>query len=174
MLLKRISIFSSPYSVRELTENDLPQMLSLEESQSEYLQLQGKSQLTLAEIKSDLSSVPLSVKPSQKWTLGFFKDNKLVAIIDFLTDYPQVQTVWIGLFLVSKNNEGQGIATHLSKALFKSFKSEKFTNVQTLKYEQEPVNQKLLEKLGFVDQQQLVLKNSEGLDVPAILSKLTL
>lgn len=174
MLLKRISIFSAPYFVHELTEKDLPQMLVLEKSQADYLNLQGKSNLTVDEIKSDLTSVPLSVNQNQKWTLGFFKDEKLVAIIDFLTDYPQVQTVWIGLFLVSKADEGKGIATHLSKALFKSLKSEQFTNVQTLKYEQETTNQILLEKLGFIDQQPLVLKSSDGSNIPAILSKLTL
>lgn len=174
MLLKKISIFSAPYSVRELTEKDLPQMLALEKSQADYLKLQGKSDLTIDEIKSDLTSVPLSVNQNQKWTLGFFKDEKLVAIIDFLTDYPQVQTVWIGLFIVSKADEGKGIAAHLSKALFKSLKSEQFTNVQTLKYEQETTNQILLEKLGFIDQQPLVLKSSDGSNIPAILSKLTL
>ncbi|MHC9537012.1 GNAT family N-acetyltransferase [Dellaglioa sp. BT-FLS60] len=174
MLLKRITIFSAPYSVRELTEKDTPQLLALEESQATYLQLQGKNALTTTEIKSDLTALPLSVKSDQKWSLGFFKEDKLIAMIDFLTDYPQVQTIWIGLFLVSKSAEGQGIATHLLKALFKSFKSEQFTNVQTLKYEQEIVNQKLLEKFNFIDQQPLILKNNNNLDIPAILSKLTL
>lgn len=174
MLLKRISIFSAPYLVQELTENDLSQMLELEKSQSTYLKLQGKQNLTIEEIKSDLTSIPLSVKSEQKWTLGFFKADKLVAMIDFLTDYPEVQSVWIGLLLVSKNEEQQGIATHLLKALFKSFKSEQFTNVQTLKYEQEEVNQKLLEKFNFTDKQSLILKSSDGVDIPAILSKLDL
>ena len=61
-------------------------------------------------LKQDMVDKPESVKKENKRFLLVRKDTKPVAILDYLIDYPEEQTAYIGLLLINEKRQGHGKA----------------------------------------------------------------
>ncbi len=86
-----------------------------QEAVSIYLNNQSYFSLTddvasLQLLKQDMVDKPESVKKENKRFFLVRKDTKPVAILDYLVDYPEEQTAYIGLLLINEKRQGHGKA----------------------------------------------------------------
>jgi len=110
--MKRIDLknLSSTYDVRKLTTEDVDMIHAFCASNTQYYEFCGK-EISVELIENDLTAVPPGIPMEQKYYVGFFEKNKLVAIMDLVDGYPNVQTVYIGFFMMNHELQGSGIGS---------------------------------------------------------------
>ena len=62
-------------------------------------------------IKEDLEALPPGKVSGQKYFVGYFDNDKLVAIMDLIDAYPKKEIVFIGLFMIDKKYQGKGVGS---------------------------------------------------------------
>lgn len=105
-----IAALSPTYTVRRLTEEDGEAVYSLSLGNPLFFQYCPPA-VTRAGILADMRALPPGMTPDDKYYLGFFQEDKLIAVMDLITNYPDTQTVFIGLFMMDKAEQGRGIGS---------------------------------------------------------------
>lgn len=65
-----------------------------------------------------------------KYYIGFYQKGKLVAVMDFITEYPNKETVYIGFFMMNKKMQGKGIGTDIIAEVCSCLKENGFSKVE--------------------------------------------
>lgn len=103
---------STYYKVRPLSESDGLVVLALYKS-NPYFFKHCPPQPTLSSVLNDMRKLPPAISSEQKQFLGYFLEEKLVAVLDLVEGYPDSQTVFIGLFMLDGDYHGKGIGSQL-------------------------------------------------------------
>ena len=122
------SIFT-PYKARKLTEADIPGILNLYSENTEYFKHCPPSP-NRETVKEDMVALPPKKEFADKYFIGIFDDNFLVAVMDLIDRYPDNQTVFIGLLMVSKSYQRKGIGTYITKALSQTLRTEGYVRIR--------------------------------------------
>ena len=70
-----------------------------------------------ADAQSTLMFVPEGKSPDDKAVFGVWAGDELVGILDLLLRYPDDETVYLGLLLIDRDRQGQGIGAAAVQAL---------------------------------------------------------
>jgi ribosomal protein S18 acetylase RimI-like enzyme len=70
-----------------------------------------------ADAQSTLMFVPEGHSPDDKAPFGVWADGELVGVLDLLLRYPDDETVYLGLLLIERGHQGQGIGAGAVQAL---------------------------------------------------------
>jgi ribosomal protein S18 acetylase RimI-like enzyme len=70
-----------------------------------------------ADAQSTLMFVPEGRSPEDKAPFGVWADGQLVGVLDLLLRYPDDETVYLGLLLIERGRQGQGIGRATLEAL---------------------------------------------------------
>ena len=73
--------------------------------------------VTRKSIESDMSALPDNVDFKDKYYVGYFKDGKLIAILDLIDGYPKKDIVFIGFFMVDSTIQKSGMGSAIVKEL---------------------------------------------------------
>ncbi|MGQ7379142.1 GNAT family N-acetyltransferase [Streptococcus suis] len=111
-----ISNFSTSFQVRKLTEADLEQVLALYQTNPLYFE-HFPPLPSLESLANDLVDCPPGKSLSDKYFLGFWEHNRLVAILDLIDGYPTAEIAYIGLFMVDANLSGQDLGSRIMAEL---------------------------------------------------------
>ncbi len=115
-----ISAFSEAYSVRELKKSDIPEIFSLCKENALYYQYCPPF-VTMENISDDMTALPPGKTEADKFYVGYFDGEKLIAVMDFIRGYPEEETAFIGFFMtdrsVQNTGTGSGIINELCRFL---------------------------------------------------------
>ena len=112
-----INKFSNRYDVRKLTLNDVQMIYTFCKRNTQYYKYCGK-ELTIELIEKDLKITPPGIPIEQKYYIGFFNQNTLVAVMDLEDGYPNDDYIYIGFFMMDYDLQGRGIGSMIiSEAL---------------------------------------------------------
>jgi len=100
--------FSGKYDVRKLNLDDVKMIYTFCKSNTQYYEYCGKEP-SIELIERDLRITPPGIPIEQKYHIGFFENQKLVAIMDLENGYPSDDYVYIGFFMMSRELQGIGI-----------------------------------------------------------------
>lgn len=128
MLLK-LDCMSSRYMVKQFTEEDVSNIYTLCKGNPTYYKY-IKIEPTLENIKEVLTELPPNKTMDDKFFLGFYKDNQLVAILDLITGYPNINTAFIGWFMMNQDFQRTGIGTEIIAEILFYLKEENFRYVR--------------------------------------------
>ena len=109
-------LFSKKYDVRKLHKNDINQIYDLCSKNHLYYQY-CPPYVTRKSIESDMSALPDNVDFKDKYYVGYFKDGKLIAILDLIDGYPKKDIVFIGFFMVDSTIQKSGMGSAIVKEL---------------------------------------------------------
>ena len=85
---------------------------------------------SISNVEEDIEAIPNGVQKNQKnYRLISFND-EILGVVDFLSDYPEKDTILIGLFIIKNDKQKQGLGTKIFRYLEKSFKNEKFLKIR--------------------------------------------
>lgn len=107
-----IKNMSKTYKVEKLKENDIESIYRLCQGNTLYYHY-CQAEISREQILSDLCLRPEGVNEYNKYYLGFFEDELLVAVLDILDGYPDEETCFIGFFMVNILYQGQGIGSEI-------------------------------------------------------------
>ena len=84
----------------------------------------------ISNVEEDIEAIPNGVQKNQKnYRLISFND-EILGVVDFLSDYPEKDTILIGLFIIKNDKQKQGLGTKIFRYLEKSFKNKKFLKIR--------------------------------------------
>lgn len=142
-----ISNFSTSFQVRKLTEADLEQVLALYQTNPLYFEYFPPLP-SLEGLANDLVDCPPGKSLSDKYFLGFWDKNNLVAVLDLIDGYPTEDTAYIGLFMLDANLSGQGLGSRIMAELLPQL-ATRFKKVRLGYVESNPQSSYFWSKLGF-------------------------
>lgn len=125
-----IESLSSEFSVKRIKETDVISVINLLRSNRKYYRQLGikHAMRNLTDITSEL---PEGNNKEKTNFVGFYdKDNKLIAILDLITNYPKENSAFIGWFLVDAEKQGQGIGSQIFADVRATMKAQGFNNLQ--------------------------------------------
>ena len=103
---------SSRYAVRRLGDADTDEILALCRENTQFYAY-CQAQPTKEQVQSDLRLLPPGVARADKYYLGFYQGNTLIAVMDLVDGYPEKSTAFIGFFMMKKALQGQGLGSAL-------------------------------------------------------------
>lgn len=124
-----ISKFSKSYSVRTLSDEDIPDIYDLCIHNKQYYEY-CKKQPTVELIKSDLRITPPGKDISDKFYVGFFDKQEMIAVMDLIDGYHEKDMVFIGFFMMNINHQGKGLGSQIITELCDYLKLEKYGAVR--------------------------------------------
>ncbi|HEL9598190.1 TPA: GNAT family N-acetyltransferase [Streptococcus suis] len=142
-----ISNFSTSFQVRKLTEADLEQVLALYQTNPLYFEYFPPLP-SLEGLANDLVDCPPGKSLSDKYFLGFWDKNNLVAVLDLIDGYPTEDTAYIGLFMLDANLSGQGLGSMIMAELLPQL-ATRFKKVRLGYVESNPQSSRFWSKVGF-------------------------
>ena len=95
-----------------------------------YFSKMSDNPLSISNVEEDIEVIPNGVQKNQKnYRLISFND-EILGVVDFLSDYPEKDTILIGLFIIKNDKQKQGLGTKIFRYLEKSFKNKKFLKIR--------------------------------------------
>ena len=121
--MRKIEIrkLSKRYDVRKLNSDDVQMIYSFCKRNTQYYKYCGKEP-TIELIEKDLEITPPGIPIEQKYYIGFFDNDKLVAVMDLEDGYPDEDYAYIGFFMMNHEKQGNGIGTQIITEVFKYLK----------------------------------------------------
>ncbi|WP_334330235.1 GNAT family N-acetyltransferase [Companilactobacillus sp. HBUAS59699] len=107
-----INDLSSSYQVKRLTPRDVDHALHLVQGNSNFFSYCPPAP-TRHSVLEDMKVVPANKTADDKYYLGYYADDELVAIIDFIIGYPAESDAWIGFFMVDTKSQKRGIGSKI-------------------------------------------------------------
>ena len=125
----KIENLSSTYSPKQFTENDIPEIYALAKMNTTYYN-HLNTQPTYENLKEVITALPPNKSLEDKYFLGFYHDNYLLAILDLILKYPNENTAFIGWFMMNKEFQHKGIGTKIVTDIFSYLKKRGFSYVR--------------------------------------------
>lgn len=105
-----VSKFSDHYHVRLLGKADIEEIFVLCSKNSLYYQYCPPF-VTRQSIANDMRALPPHKEALDKYYVGYYKAERLIAVMDFIMAYPDDKTAFIGFFMteasVQKRRSGK-------------------------------------------------------------------
>ena len=111
-----VSLFSVRYSVRHLDQMDVPAILSLCRENTLFYQ-HCPPFVTAQKIMDDMKALPPRKELCDKHYVGYYDAGRLIAVMDFITAYPDEETVFIGFFMTNISIQNAGIGSSIISEL---------------------------------------------------------
>lgn len=144
-----ITQFSSTYTVRTLDEADIPLLLRLGASNPQFFRYSSGAN-TAEEYRLAITVAPPGIPPEQKYYVGLFDGETLVAALDLIDGYPDRGTAFLGFFMVAAERSGKGVGSAIISELMAYLKSRGFRRVRLGIDKGNPQSSHFWQKNGFV------------------------
>ena len=118
---------------------------------------------SITNVEQDIKNIPDGVQKSQKnYRLVSFND-EILGAVDYITGYPEKNTVFIGLLIIKNNKHRQGFGEKIFNYLEDLFKSEGFLKIRLGVIANNEIGFSFWKKQNFKEIERKVLKfgNSE-------------
>lgn len=148
--MKNIQIekLSGTYTIRRLTDADVPMLYAWMLRNDQYFRYCGGS-TTPERVRQDLTLCPPGTTPAQKHYAGFFDADTLVAVMDLIDGYPDADTAFIGFFMMNKDLQGQGTGTAIVREVLAALRALGYTAVRLGIDKENPQSNHFWRKNGF-------------------------
>lgn len=115
-----IQRLSKHYIVKRITKDDIEDVLQLCIGNPLFYR-HCPPKPSYQNICADLEKLPPNKRLEDKYYLGFYSENTLIAVTDIILGYPNPMTIFIGFFMVNKEYQGKGIGGLIIKELLEYF-----------------------------------------------------
>ena len=148
--MKNIQIekLSDSYTIRRLTDADVPMLYAWMLRNDQYFRYCGGS-TTPERVRQDLTLCPPGTTPAQKHYVGFFDADTLVAVMDLIDGYPDADTAFIGFFMMNKDLQRQGTGTAIVREVLAALRVLGYTAVRLGIDKENPQSNHFWRKNGF-------------------------
>lgn len=105
-----ITKLSTVYDVRVLEEKDIPAVYELALANPLYYK-HCPPEVSEQIIRDDMQALPPKKTLDDKYYIGFFEEDTLVAVMDLIDGYPNKETAFIGFFMMNQAYQGKGVGS---------------------------------------------------------------
>lgn len=142
------------YRLIRLTRKHKDELYELESSNPYYYSISQDHPVTPEECISDLDAIPENFPNKQKFYFGIYQGKQMIAVMEFLVGYDyehtsDIQTVWIGFFMVHGNYKNQGLGKYIINTFIQAAKENKIHKIQLACIEGNKEGYPFWTRLGF-------------------------
>lgn len=123
-----IQTLATGYQVKRITEADITDVYRLCKANKRYYRYMGHVP-TRESLTDIISTIPGSAGKEDKYFVGFYDEDRLCAILDLITGYPEKDDAFIGWFMVDAQLQGRGIGSQLFADIRAAVKSIGFDSI---------------------------------------------
>ena len=124
-----ISYLSDKYYVRRLNTDDVDAIYSL--CCENHIFYKYHPPFVIKEsITEDMSALPPGKDFDDKYYIGFFDNNILIAVMDLIDGYPDKNTVHIGFFMVDVKYQGKGVGSDIIQRIICALKETGYMKIR--------------------------------------------
>lgn len=153
-----IEAFSKKHTVRRMTVEDTDIIYGLCVGNPLYYEYCPPF-VTRESIGEDLAALPPNTCKEQKYYVGFFDSEKLLAVMDIIDGYPQRGIAFIGFFMMEESVQGRGTGSEIITEIVDYLEQEGYTAVRLAWVMGNPQAEHFWRKNGFE-----VIKETSGTD----------
>ena len=130
-VIKAIEVerLSTEYSVRKLTEADIPAILNLYRGNPDYF-VHCPPAASTESVCEDMTALPPGKSKGDKYFVDFFKGCELIAVMDLIAQYPDKETAFIGLLMVDEKFQHAGVGTDILSDSLRCLQDADYTRIQ--------------------------------------------
>ena len=149
-MVKEIDIkkLSKRYTVRKLNLDDVQMIYAFCKRNTQYYEYCGKEP-SIELIEKDIEITPPGIPIEQKYYIGFFDNDKLVAVMDLVDGYPACDYVYIGFFMMDCELQGNGIGSKIVSESLEYLSEQGFKKCQLGIDKDNPQSNHFWRKNGF-------------------------
>lgn len=125
----KVELFSDRYAVRTLTNEDIEEIYALL-SENVLFYEYCPPFVTRQGILDDMRALPPDKTIEDKYYVGFYKNEKLIAVMDLIDDYPEKGIAYIGFFMTDVSMQNKGLGTEIISDLCKYLAGEAYQSVR--------------------------------------------
>lgn len=118
-----IGQLSDCYDVRKLNQKDIDLIYEISCKNKLFYQYHPPF-VTRESIREDMSALPPGKSCEDKYYIGFFEKDALMAVMDLILDYPTKDTAFIGLFMMNVQYQKRGIGSGIIREICKKLKEQ--------------------------------------------------
>ncbi|SFN98014.1 Ribosomal protein S18 acetylase RimI [Pseudobutyrivibrio sp. UC1225] len=133
---------------RKLTEEDIPSINNLCCKNELYYQFCPPF-VTEESIKADMEGLPPGKTSDDKYYVGYFENNKLIAVMDLIYGYPAEDTAYVGFFMTDDSVQKKGVGTRIIKELTAELCKKGFAQIKLAWVQGNPQAEHFWHKNGF-------------------------
>lgn len=127
----RIENFSDKYYVRQLSGDDADEILQLCLGNPLFYQYCSPA-VTKDTIREDFTNLPPGKTLSDKYYVGFYEEERLIAVMDIIDGYPDSLTAFIGFFMMCASEQKKGTGSRIISDLCRYLKTDGYRAVRLL------------------------------------------
>ncbi len=120
---------SGRYSVRRLNSEDVGIVYDLCRENHIFYRYHPPF-VTRESILEDMAALPPGKTGSDKYYVGFFEDDVLVAVMDLIAGYPSENTAFIGFFMTDVKYQRRGIGSGIINDIRINLKKSNFGKIR--------------------------------------------
>ena len=143
-----ISKISSLYDIRRMDDSDVDSILNFCQKNSQFYEY-CEAEPTREQVLNDLHIAPLGISLSDKYYIGFFQKETLIAVMDLIDGYPEPDNAFIGFFMMRKELQGQQIGSAIIQETAAYLKTIGKTAIQLGIDKENPQSTHFWSKNGF-------------------------
>ncbi len=140
---------SDHYEIRKLQDEDIPLILDVCLGNPQFY-LYTEAEPEEENIRYDMQALPPGKQIQDKYYIGFFKEDRLYAIMDLIDGYPDEQTAFIGFFMMHAQYSAKGLGSELIREVCSALKKEGFAKIRLCINDGNPQSFHFWTKNGFV------------------------
>lgn len=144
-----ISRLSSGYLVRRLGENDIEDIFALCRKNELYYKYCPPF-VTRRSIADDMKALPPRKEASDKYYLGYYDGDKLIAVMDLIMGFPDEKTAFIGFFMTDTSVQKAGIGSGIIRDLCAGLRDMGLTGIRLGWVKENPQAEHFWRKNGFL------------------------
>lgn len=124
-----VKLFSDKYEVRKLASENIDEIYNLLSKNVLYYEYCPPF-VTRQSIMEDMNVLPPEKTMADKYYLGFYQQDKLIAVMDLIDGYPEKEIAYIGFFMADVSVQGKGLGTEIIENLCNYFEGERYYSVR--------------------------------------------
>lgn len=152
---------SKIYKVRRLTKSDINIILEVCSKNNIFYQYHPPM-ATRESIIEDMNALPPQKELKDKFYVGFFEEEKLIAIMDLILDFPKEKTAYIGFFMMRVEYQGKGIGTEIIMQALEYLKEVGYQKAELAIDKGNPQSERFWTKLQFKKSNRVCLDGDAG------------
>lgn len=125
----KIELFSEEYDVRGLSDRNVDEIYELCSENIMYYEYCPPF-ITREGILDNMRGVPPGKTIEDKYYIGFYQKEKLIAVMDFIDGYPQKEIAYIGFFMMNTSMQNRSLGTEIIEYLCKHLMSLGYKSIR--------------------------------------------
>lgn len=130
MILEDLKKALPEYTIVNISENEYQDLFELQQTNPYYFMTEQDHPITLEESIAGVKDLPPNTTYEQKYYIGFYREHKLEAIMDYIEGFPNPGIVWIGLFMIHGTKSRTGIGSHIIHAFIEVLRLNQVEKLQ--------------------------------------------